>query len=96
MLYDCHQFNDVDTLRLGRLERIHVDLHRFSDDSLTRDITSADELDKFYASKVLCPNQYFLLFRFLVIIMLTTMTLMMMLLEKADWQFMKRKRDIHR
>jgi len=46
------QHGDVEMLRLGRLERIHPSLHRFSDELLTRDISSVDELGKFYASKV--------------------------------------------
>jgi len=33
---------------------------------------------------------------FLVIMIMLTMTLMMTLLEKADWQFMKPRTDIHR
>lgn len=64
MLCDIDQYTDVDMLRLGRLERIHSDLHQFSDERLTQDISSADELDKFYASKVLCLYQYLVLFCF--------------------------------
>jgi len=46
------QHHGVEMLRLGRLARIHPSLHQFSDEFLTRDVSSVDELDKFYASKV--------------------------------------------
>ena len=56
-------------LRLGRVERIHADLRQFSDEFLTQDISSVDELDKFYASKVLSR---FISFCVITIIIIST------------------------
>ena len=52
MMLCVNQFHDVEMLRLGRLERIHPDLHHISEELLVRDVSSVYELDKFYASKV--------------------------------------------
>jgi len=60
--------DDVAMLRLGRVERIHPDLRQFSDEFLTRDISSVDELDKFYASKVLSSFIFFCAITIIIII----------------------------
>lgn len=49
--------SEVDFVRLGRLERIHPEVRRFSAEKLTQRFTSVAELQRFYESKVQKPEK---------------------------------------
>jgi len=42
---------NVDFIRVGRLERVHPELHRYTAERLTKSVTTVDQLDELYRSK---------------------------------------------